>query len=269
LAPETTRRRFLQTLGLGLAGVAVGSPAVIRAATDLDSRKQRSGQKSNRQWAMAIDLRKCEGCVTIDKPPQCVVACGEAHYLPSGQQWIRVVEEEDGQGGTFFRPILCMQCENAPCQKVCPVGATFHNESGVVLVDQDRCIGCRMCMAACPYDARVFNWTEPESPPSAAFASYSPEFPVPHRKGTVSKCMLCAHAVPQGKMPACADGCPMRAVYLGDLVSDVATNGQEVVQFSTMLRENHAYRYREELGTRPRVYYIPGHGEAYGRRGTP
>jgi len=164
------------------------------------------------------------------------------------------------------QPIPCMQCENAPCVQVCPVGATYHDASGVVLVDHNRCIGCRLCMAACPYDARVFNWVQPPTPPEAALVTYSPQFPVPHRKGTVSKCMLCAHRTANGELPACAAGCPMKAIYLGDLTTDVATNGDEVVKLSTFLSENHAYRYRGELRTRPRVYYIPGHGEAFGRR---
>jgi molybdopterin-containing oxidoreductase family iron-sulfur binding subunit len=221
--------------------------------------------RTNRQWAMVIDLRKCEGCTTINKSPQCVAACQKTHHLPEGQQWIRVVSEQD-ERGTFFRPIPCMQCENAPCVAVCPVGANFHDAAGVVLVNQDRCIGCRLCMAACPYDVRVFNWTQPANPPGAALATYSPEFPLPHRKGTVSKCMLCAHRTAHGELPACASGCPMKAIYLGDLVSDVATNGDEVVQLSAFLSENHATRYKNELGTHPRVYYIPGHGEAFGRR---
>jgi dimethyl sulfoxide reductase iron-sulfur subunit len=232
--------------------------------TDRVQAASHSQSSSKRQWAMIIDLRKCEGCITIDKPAQCVEACQKAHHLPEGQQWIRVVKERDEHGMAFFRPLLCMQCENAPCVRVCPVGANFHNASGVVLVDHNKCIGCRMCMAACPYDARVFNWSEPQNPPEATFASYSPEFPLPHRKGTVSKCMLCAHNAAKGQLPACSTGCPMKAVYLGDLVSDVATNGQEVVRLSTFLSENHGYRYKEELGTRSRVYYIPGHGEAFG-----
>jgi molybdopterin-containing oxidoreductase family iron-sulfur binding subunit len=251
------------------AAAAVGAAATLPSLV-ARSRPAAGSQpgKVSRQWAMVIDLRKCEGCTTINKPPQCVAACQKTHSLPEGQQWIRVVTERD-ERGTFFRPIPCMQCENAPCVQVCPVGANFHDAGGVVLVDQNRCIGCRLCMAACPYDVRVFNWTQPANPPGAALATYSPEFPLPHRKGTVSKCMLCAHRTAHGELPACASGCPMKAIYLGDLVSDVATNGDEVVQLSAFLNENHATRYKSELGTHPRVYYIPGHGEAFGRRAAP
>lgn len=260
-----SRRRFIKVLAAAGAAVALPSAAKLAALRATAAERSAGQGQVSRQWAMVIDLRKCEGCTTIKKPPQCTAACHEAHYLPEGQQWIRVVTEQD-ERGTFFRPIPCMQCENAPCVQVCPVGATYRNASGVVLVDQNRCIGCRLCMAACPYDARVFNWVQPPTPSEAALATYSPEFPVPHRKGTVSKCILCAHRTVNGELPACAAGCPMKAIYLGDRTTDVATNGDEVVQLSSFLSENHAYRYKGDLGTRPRVFYIPGHGEAFGRR---
>ena len=271
--PAPARRLPRRLLGArGAAGVAAAISsaagtaglALTQAAPAAEAQTSPAPSGPQRQWAMVIDLRKCEGCTTIDKPAQCIEACQKAHHLPDGQQWIRVVQERDQQGMSFFRPIPCMQCENAPCVRVCPVGANFHSKQGVVLVDHNKCIGCRMCIAACPYDARVFNWTEPKNPPAATFASYSPEYPLPHRKGTVSKCMLCAHNAAKGELPACASGCPMGAIYMGDLVSDVATNGQEVVRMSAFLKDNHATRYKEELGTRPRVYYIPGHGEAFG-----
>jgi molybdopterin-containing oxidoreductase family iron-sulfur binding subunit len=119
-------------------------------------------------------------------------------------------------------------------------------------------------MAACPYGARSFNWEKPANPAGATFANYSPEYPMPHRQGTVEKCMLCAHRVDDGKLPACAEHCHMFAIYLGDLSEDVATNGKEVVKLSNFLAENNAFRLKEDLGTRPRVWYIPGHGQEYG-----
>ncbi len=256
-----TRRNFLKLIGVAGAGTALGGIAWgERASASAPS----SMEPSDRQWVMVFDLRKCEGCVTTGKAPQCTEACNAEHFVPDGQQWIRVLEMQGAEGHNYFLPRPCMQCENAPCVNVCPVGASYHDPAGVVLVDHDRCIGCRLCMAACPYSARSFNWDEPTNPPGATFAKYSPEYPVPHRKGTVEKCMLCAHRVMQGKLPACATGCPMFAIYLGDLVQDIATNGQEVVKLSTYLAENSAYRLKEELGTRPRVWYIPGHGQDYG-----
>ena len=262
--PEITRRRFLGALGgLGTAAI-VRATALAQPATPEVHSETPKETKRTRQWAMVIDLRKCEGCVTRDAPPSCVEACNAEHFVPSGQEWIKVFEMEGAGGHTYFMPRPCMQCENAPCLNVCPVGATYRNEEGVILIDHERCIGCRMCMAACPYDARSFNWEQPDNPPGATFANYSPEYPVPHRRGTVEKCMLCAHRTAAGRLPACAEACPMYAIYLGDLMEDIATNGQEVVKLSLFLAEHSAFRLKEELGTRPRVWYIPGHGEEYG-----
>lgn len=261
---KATRRHFLRTTGLAGVAATLAGAAAVTEATRAGEAHAESVSASGRQWAMVIDLRKCEGCITRDTPPQCVEACNAEHFVPPGQEWLRVLEVDGAAGHAYFLPRPCMQCENPPCVKVCPVGATYRNPDGVVLVDHDRCIGCRMCMAACPYGARSFNWGEPANPPGATFAKYSPEYPVPHRKGTVEKCMLCAHRVKDGKLPACAEKCPMFAIYLGDLSQDIATNGKEVVTLSRFLAENNAFRLKEELGTRPRVWYIPGHGEEYG-----
>ena len=218
-----------------------------------------------RAWCMVIDLKKCEGCVTIGTPPQCTQACIQGHFVPKGQEWIEVYKVELPGGGTYFLPTPCFQCESAPCVNVCPVGATYHDKDGVVLIDHERCIGCRMCMAACPYHRRFFNWSTPELPPEAAFAEYSPTYPVPAVKGTVIKCMFCAHFLHDGRLPYCVTGCPMKAIYMGDLNEDIASNGLEVVKLSRFLDENNAFRYKEGLGTQPRVWYLPGHGQEFGR----
>jgi len=132
------------------------------------------------------------------------------------------------------------------------------------VIDRNKCEAKGPCVPACPYGVRVFNWAEPENPPGATFATYSPEYPVPHRIGTVEKCMLCAHRTTDGRLPACVDACPMYAVYLGDLTEDIATNGKDIVKLSNFLANNSAFRLKEELGTRPRVWYIPGHGQDSG-----
>ncbi len=256
---HVSRRGFLLT-----GGAAGTSLALLGASVAAGAQTPAAGSGGSHQWAMVIDLRKCDGCVTQDKPPQCAEACNAEHFVPAGQQWMRVMKVEE-PGGSHFLPRPCMHCENAPCLNVCPVGATYRTDEGVVLVNHERCIGCRMCMAACPYGARSFNWAEPQNPPGATFAQYSPESPLPHRKGTVEKCTLCAHMLRNGKLPACAEGCPMNAIYLGDLVTDVATNGKEVVKLSRLVAEANGSRLKEDLGTRPRVWYIPGHGQEFGR----
>jgi Fe-S-cluster-containing dehydrogenase component len=252
----------MSQLALG-ATVPVG--LATRRAGDGTAHAAPARASQGRQWAMVIDLRKCEGCETVDGPPACTEACVESHHLRPDQPWLPVYEVQTAHG-SYFQPTPCMQCENAPCVKVCPVGATYHDATGVVLIDNQVCIGCRMCMAACPYGARTFNWSDPPETPGVSAADYTPENSTPQRRGTVSKCMFCAHQAVGGKLPACALECPMDAIYFGDLVQDVATNGRELVRLSEFLAENHAYQLKPEYGTRPRVHYIPGHGESFGRR---
>lgn len=250
---NVTRRRFL--LALGATGAAVGGATIAAqvSATPADA------AEAEHQWAFVIDLRRCDGC------ERCTVGCQKAHYLNKDQTWIKVYKiTNPTTRQTRFMPRLCMHCENAPCVKVCPVGATYKNPEGVVLVNQNTCIGCRTCMAACPYEARYFNWTEPLPAPSLA-PQPMPEFPVPQQKGTVGKCILCVHNTEVGKLPVCVEACLMGALWIADLRLDVAANGiGETVKLSKFLKENDAIRFREELGTRPRVWYILGHGQKLG-----
>lgn len=254
-------RRMLLT-GAAAAGTAMGGgsllASLVKAATqapgNADGVDAHAGPATGRRWAMVIDLRRCDGC------KKCTKACQEKHYLPPEQEWIKVYTMRDRTGVEYSIPRLCMHCEDAPCVRVCPVAATFVNGDGLVLVDQDKCIGCRLCMAACPYEARYFNWAEPTvKPPLPTKAT--PEFPSPQQKGTVGKCVLCVHNIKDGILPYCVDACSMGAIYVGDIDADVATNGPETVRLSTFLSQNNAIRLKEELNTRPRVYYIPGHGE--------
>lgn len=201
---------------------------------------------------MLIDLARCDGCGL------CTSACREAHFVPEGQAWIQVYRVQDEGGGEFFLPRPCMQCDNAPCVAVCPVGATYKVENGNVLIDHDRCIGCRYCMAACPYNARSFNWTEPTHTPEELAHSYRPEAPWPHRRGVVNKCMFCAHRTEEGELPACVMGCPMDAIFFGDAGEDAVTNRVgETWRLSETLRRRSGFRFKEELGTKPRVFYLP------------
>jgi dimethyl sulfoxide reductase iron-sulfur subunit len=253
-----SRRRVLGgfSAAAGMAAAATVIPlSQIPVATRPQSAQKSATPSSTRQWGMVIDMRLCDGC------NQCQVACQKTHYLSKDQEWIKVFTLVDDQGLKSFMPRLCMMCENAPCLKVCPTGATFKNPEGVILVDQSKCIGCRMCMVACPYEARYFNYSDPIKPP-APYANPMPEFPVPQQKGTVGKCILCAHYTEKGQLPACVAACSMDALFIADLNSDVMANGSGAnFQVSKYIRDNDAYRYKEELNTSPRVWYVAGHGQ--------
>lgn len=243
------RRRFVQfsmTAAAGAASAAFVGRVTMRAIETLN---MDSG--ADRDWVMVIDLNRCDGC------GDCVQACQQLHNVPEGQEWIKIYEMVDKEGNTYSFPRPCMQCDNPPCVFVCPVGATYARSDGVVLIDQNICIGCRYCMAACPYAARYFNWSgRPELTPSEQ-AVYSPENPVLHRRGMVEKCMFCVHRTPDGRLPECVATCPKGAMYFGDRREDAVTNAAgETLLLSSLLREG-AFRWKEELGTEPRVYYIP------------
>ncbi len=253
----------LAALGITAAGAAAGAATLVsfsedaEAATKGDAKKKKAEAPDGPEhaWCQVIDLRYCDGCQV------CTRACQSRHGLRPEQTWIKVYEMEDHQGGTFHMPRPCQMCEDPPCLKVCPVGATLRTDEGLVLVDTDSCVGSRACMAACPYEARYFNWKDP-LPAKRMPMPNSPQMPVA-QKGTVGKCVLCADRLPQGDLPACVEKCPMGVLYVGDLVTDIATNGQgTTVVLSEFLRDNDAVRFKEELGTNPRTWYILGHGQS-------
>jgi molybdopterin-containing oxidoreductase family iron-sulfur binding subunit len=251
---DVSRRQFLLSIGaLGLTAT-LGSRAfdVVFAAEEIGSGP--AMVDPNHQWVMVFDLRRCDGC------RDCIKGCQAEHHLPESAEWIKVYELVDTHGKSFSMPVLCMECQEAPCVRVCPVEATYFRPDGVVVVDESICIGCRMCMAACPYGVRVFNWDE-QTGISPDLYDNRPEFTVPQRQGTVGKCTMCVHHLEVDEFPACIDACSMKAIYIGNLVTDSASNGRETVILSKFLRDNDAFRFREELGTKPRVYYIAGHGQ--------
>jgi dimethyl sulfoxide reductase iron-sulfur subunit len=253
-----SRRRFLGGLGAGAGVAAAAAIPLTLLPSSGETSPAAAPDKAKRQWGFVIDLRRCDGC------KKCTDECQKAHFLPKDHEWIKVYEivDEDGFKKYFVR--LCMQCENAPCLKVCPVAATYKNSEGVILIDQDRCIGCRLCMAACPYEARYFNYNDPIKPPGP-IANPMPEFPVPQQKGTVGKCILCVHETQVGKLPVCVEACTMDALYIAELNSDVMTNARnETYKFSDYIRKNDAFREKEELNTSPRVWYVAGHGQDVG-----
>ena len=203
-----------------------------------------------KKWVMVVDLGKCKNA------RKCVQACDKHHQLTPDRPYIKVLEMKDNENSSpYWMPKKCFQCDNPPCVKVCPVGATFKRTDGIVLIDNERCIGCRFCMAACPYSARVFNWGEP--PEENQGIPYSPETSTPSKIGTVGKCDFCPDMLRQNKLPHCVTSCPNGVIYFGDENDDTVTNGEETVRFSTLLKDKAGYRYMEELGTKPRVYYLP------------
>jgi molybdopterin-containing oxidoreductase family iron-sulfur binding subunit len=254
-----SRRSLLAALGVSAAGGALAlvsfqedAQAAMTPAMTAMAAKAKAAAHA---WCMVIDLRTCDGC------KGCTMACQQRHGLREEQTWINVYDMKDATGGKFSMPRPCMMCEDAPCMYICPVGANVRTDDGLVLVDTEACIGSRACMAACPYEARYFNWTDP-LPQKRMPAPSTPQMPVP-QKGVVGKCVFCADRLPQGELPACVSGCPMGVLYIGDLVTDIAVNGLgKNVVLSDFLRANDAVRFKEELGTNPRVYYILGHGQS-------
>lgn len=209
---------------------------------------------SDKKLVMVIDLAKCKNA------KKCVSACNKMHNSGKENPLLKVYKMQDSHDASpYWQPTLCMHCDKPPCVKVCPVDATFKRRDGLVLIDNDRCIGCRFCMAACPYSTRVFNWDEPE--PADEAASKCCDNPVetglPAKMGTVSKCDFCPDMVAQGKLPDCVTACPNGVFYFGDKYEDTVTNGEEVLRLSQLLKKKAGYRLMEELGTEPSVYYLP------------
>lgn len=218
-----------------------------------------------RRWLMVIDLAACDGCGL------CAQACSTTHFVPPDREWLRVYRMQDSAAAApYWFPRPCFHCDDPPCTRVCPVGATFKRDDGIVLIDNTRCIGCRFCMAACPYSARTFNWARPSDPAAAAERGYSPEWGYPRRVGTAEKCDFCADMARVGKLPHCVSGCPMGAIWFGDENEDAVTNARgETARLSQLLRDRAAYRQLEELGTKPRVYYLPPDNRKYRAPGEP
>jgi len=216
--------------------------------TNSEERKGIPGKK----FVMVIDLSRCKNL------KKCQAACDHMHHIPPEQNWIKVYPMKDAaHDASYWQPTTCMHCDNPPCVKVCPVDATFKRQDGIVLIDSDRCIGCRFCMAACPYSTRVFNWGEPDLPEDIAKMDYSCETSIPQKKGTVGKCDFCPDMTRMGMLPHCVSACPNGVFFFGDLNEDSVTNGSETFRFSDLIRDKAGYRLMEDLGTKPSVYYLP------------
>ncbi|MGV6845032.1 MAG: 4Fe-4S dicluster domain-containing protein [Lutibacter sp.] len=282
---ENSRRKFINnSLKLGLL-TAIGGAAVAKSLTEeetvelLDTNgniikvpvskvKEDSKIKGdhynvregfpNKKFVMVIDLARCKNA------KQCQKACNKNHFISGDNAWLKIYKMQDNEeSAPYWMPSLCQHCDQPACVKVCPVDATFKRRDGIVLIDNERCIGCRFCMAACPYSVRVFNWSEPDQGEitlnlEAAKEHYTPDYAgEPSIRGTVDKCDFCPHMIAKEKLPHCVSACPNGVYFFGDLYEDSVTNGDETFQLSQLLKDRSGYRLMEDLGTKPSVYYLP------------
>jgi molybdopterin-containing oxidoreductase family iron-sulfur binding subunit len=213
-------------------------------------------------FGYALNISKCKGV------RKCVEACVAENNTgrDSSLQYIRVLELDHGdmnlnradhyyeaetvpQPGKFYLPVQCMQCDNPPCVKACPIEATWQEPDGITVVDYDWCIGCRYCMAACPYWARHFNWNEPTLPVEALNTDTHFLGNRPRPRGVVEKCTFCIQRSRKGRQPACVEACPTGARIFGNLL-DPSSDIRYVLENKTV------FRLKEELGAEPKFWYF-------------
>ena len=253
---ERSRRSFLRISGACLLGM-LGKPAMDALAGDGKAAVVPGPNASvGARWAMVVDTRKCEtGC------SDCIDACHRIHNVPDFEnpreeiKWIwqetyehvfPEAEHEFIKHGLAENPIavLCNHCDNPPCVRVCPVQATWKREDGIVMMDYHRCIGCRCCMAACPYGSRSFNWGDPR----LHIKEINPGFPT-RTQGVVEKCNFCSERLDRGLEPACVEACKCGGLIFGNL-DDPDSKLRDVLSMVFTVQR------RPELGTKPRIFYI-------------
>jgi molybdopterin-containing oxidoreductase family iron-sulfur binding subunit len=249
------RRRFLKITGMSAAmGWSLQRPLDLLA----DEVLPEASPLTAKRWAMVVDLKKClkeEGC------SDCIDACHLAHNVPDfGNpkdeiKWIwkesfehafhdqdhEYIKKELKHAPTL---LLCNHCDNPPCVKVCPTKATWKRDDGIVMMDWHRCIGCRYCVAACPYGSRSFNWRDPRP----FIKETRRDFPS-RMKGVVEKCTFCEERLARGSLPICVESCKPKALGFGDL--DDAES-----EVRKLLESNYSIRRKAGLGTKPAVYYL-------------
>jgi molybdopterin-containing oxidoreductase family iron-sulfur binding subunit len=255
---EFDRRVFLKVAGLTLVGLAAKPGWEVFSKVGSSDPSPASGVSAAKRWAMAVQLEKCwevKGCT------DCIDACHRIHNVPDlGNikeeiKWLWTVPYEKafpehdfeltGEGHRL-KPtlLLCNHCDDPPCIKFCPTRATWKREDGIVMMDFHRCIGCRYCMAGCPYGSRSFNWKDPRP----FIKKINLEFPT-RTKGVVEKCNFCEERLVQGLLPACVEACKEKALVFGDLK-------QPESEIRKALQGKTVYQRQPELGTKPKVYYI-------------
>ncbi|MDH3615504.1 MAG: 4Fe-4S dicluster domain-containing protein [Gammaproteobacteria bacterium] len=213
-------------------------------------------------YGYAINISRCKGY------RDCVYACVKENNLgrDSQMQYIRVLQLDQGNfnlehsdhyydpetvpvEGKHYLPVQCMQCDDPPCVKACPVEATWMEPDGIVVVDYDWCIGCRYCMAACPYWARHFNWTVPEIPAEEMNTDTHYLGNRPRPRGVVEKCHFCIHRTRKGQQPACMEACPTGSRIFGNLLDPDS-------EIRYVLANKQVFRLKEDLGTEPKFWYF-------------
>ncbi len=264
---EKSRRSFLKIGGacaLGLGALPVVDALANKAAQPTYAPNDKA--LAGKRWAMVIDMKKCwekgkAGC------KDCVIACHTVHNVPiidnaeEEIKWLWAEPYENtfpGQGNEYNMHnlkdknflVLCNHCTNPPCVRVCPTKATFKREDGITMMDYHRCIGCRFCMAACPFGARSFNFSEPRPMVPKDKDGNVPNVTFPTReRGVVEKCSFCEERLAVGLLPACVEACKCGAIVFGD-----QTDPKSPVR--KLLASSYTIRRKPELGTEPNVYYI-------------
>lgn len=249
------RRDFLKIACFSVAGLPARSTLDLLSEKAFPKPSRKEGQP---KWAMVVDLKACltkPGCRT------CLDACHSIHNVPNFDnrkdevKWIwtnpykEVFPEHTYQFssvGVQTRPVLvlCNHCDNPPCVKVCPTKATFKRDDGLVMMDYHRCIGCRYCMAACPYGARSFNWKDPRP----FIKEINRDFPT-RTRGVVEKCSFCEERLVRGLKPACVEACTANGLTFGDL-NEPDSQVRRLLAFKTSARR------KAHLGTEPKVFYL-------------
>ena len=252
-----TRRGFLSEGGLILFSLASRPLLSVFPGTGTFGKSLQKGPAAVKRWAMVVNLTKCasqKGC------RDCIKVCHEIHNVPDfGNEkdeikWIWTVpyakvfpeQEQSLAEDLKEKPtiVFCDHCDNPPCVKVCPTGSTWRREDGVVMIDYHRCIGCRYCMAGCPYGSRSFNWKNPRT----VLKNINPNYPT-RTKGVVEKCNFCVERLDEGLLPACVEACPEKAMLFGDL-------NAENSELKKVLKSAHVVQRQPELGTKPSIYYV-------------
>lgn len=216
-------------------------------------------------FGYALDISRCIGC------RRCVYACVDENNQSRDPQvhWIRVLQMDKEHGvdfahanpyydaaevpeeGHFYVPVSCQQCQDAPCTKVCPTGATWTEKDGIVVIDYDWCIGCRCCMAACPYGARHFNWGVPSIPSNELNSNTHYLGNRPRPRGVVEKCTFCIQRTRKGRYPACVEVCPTGARKFGNMLDPDS-------EIRYILENKRVLLLKPELNTMPKFFYFYG-----------